>query len=421
MSVANLPAHSRMLAETTADVGVGVTVFSAREIERFERVVNAVLDYSEAQAWQGFDKHDALNSPILSATLGWSRWTRIIAVQTVMRSPVNLRPLLLTPRTFNPKGLALFMRGLLDLHAVDRQQHHLTRCHFLLAQLDAMAVTTTSGGRAWGYQYPWQDLGFFAPRGTPNAVVTSFVCEALLAMHRQTGNAELLSRVKETIPFFLNDLIRLKDEPDELCLSYMPLPMTMRVMDVSILIASVLAQFARQADQPQWLETARRLTCYVVRRQTDYHAWYYTDPPQDSPIRHDNYHTGFILDALDTYMRAADDFQWRSSYDAGLNFYANQLFESNGAPRWMSDRSFPHDIHGAAQGILTFSRHLDAHGDLARRIANWAIDEMYAAEGRFYHQQTRWYTKKFTQLRWCNAWMVRALAALLLEIHRETD
>jgi hypothetical protein len=389
--------------------------------DRIERVLDAVLDFSEAQDWQGFDKHDALNSPVVSALFGWSRWTRILAVQAVMRSPVNLRPLLQTPRTFNPKGLALFMRGLLDRYAVDHGPHHLVRMRALLAQLDAMAVVTPSGGRAWGYQYPWQDLGFFAPRGTPNAVVTAFVCEALLAAHRQSGDADLLTRVEKAIPFFLCDLQRLKDEPEELCLSYMPLPMTMRVMDVSILIASVLAQFARQAGQPQWLEHARRLACYVVRRQTDYHAWFYTDPSGDSPIRHDNYHTGFILDALASYMQASGDFQWQSQYDAGLAFYATHLFEPNGAPRWMSDRAYPYDIHGAAQGILTFSRHLDTHGDLALRIANWAMDEMYDPEGRFYHQRTRWYTKKFTQLRWCNAWMVRGLAALEREMYGETD
>ena len=283
-----------------------------------------------------------------------------------------------------------------------------------------MAVKTASGGVAWGYQYPWQDLGFFAPRGTPNAVVTAFVCGALLAAHRRLQDPALLSRVEAAIPFFTHDLQRLKDEPDELCLSYMPLPMTMRVLDVSILIAAVLAQFAQQANQPQWIKTAQRLARYVVNRQTDYHAWFYTDPPGDSPIRHDNYHTGFILDALARYMQATGDFQWQTQYANGLAFYAEQLFERNGAPRWMSDRQYPYDIHGAAQGILTFSRHLDTYGDLARNIARWSLDEMYNAQGRFYYQKTRLYTKKFTQLRWCNAWMVRGLAALAHRMSSET-
>jgi hypothetical protein len=392
---------------------------SAGDMSRVSAVLDAVIDYSDAQNWQGFDKHDALNSPVLEALCGWNRVTRLLAVQAVMRFPINLRPILLTPRTFNPKGLALFIRGLLDRHAVDKGEHHLVRMRTLISQLDAMAVTTPSGGRAWGYQYPWQDLGFFAPRGTPNAVVTAFVCEAFLAAHRQLREPELLSRVEAAIPFFLGDLKRLKDEPEELCLSYMPLPMHMRVLDVSILVASVLAQFAKQADQPQWFEPARRLTRYVVRRQTDYHAWFYTDPPGDSPIRHDNYHTGFILDALASYMDVTGEREWQPYYDAGLEFYAKHLFEPNGAPRWMSDQGYPYDIHGAAQGILTFSRHLQTHGALARRIVDWAFENMYDPEGRFYHQKTRWYTKRFTQLRWCNAWMVRALAAYAKEIAHE--
>jgi hypothetical protein len=391
------------------------------EMPRIETVLDAVLDYSEHQGWRGFDKHDALNSPLLSALCGWSRIMRIFAVQAVMRFPLNLRPLLGTPRTYNPKGLGLFIRGLLDRHAFDGHPCHLERVNSLVAELDASAVTTRSGGRAWGYQYPWQDLGFFAPRGTPNAVVTAFICEAFLAAHRELGDAMMLARVEAALPFFLGDLQILKDEPDELCLSYMPLPMRMRVLDVSILIASVLAQFARQAGQPQWLEPARRLAGYVVNQQTAYGAWFYTDPAGDSPIRHDNYHTGFILDALENYMSATGDRRWQQRYDAGLAFYAEHLFEADGAPRWMSDRSYPHDIHGAAQGILTFSRHTDTHGDLAGRIARWALDNMYNPEGRFYWQRTRWYTRTFTQLRWCNAWMVRALAAYARNLRREID
>jgi hypothetical protein len=43
----------------------------------------------------------------------------------------------------------------------------------------------------------------------------------------------------------------------------------------------------------------------------------------------------------------------------------------------------------------------------------------YDLEGRFYYQQTRFYTKKFTFLRWCNAWMCRALASHLLHSRHE--
>jgi hypothetical protein len=60
---------------------------------------------------------------------------------------------------------------------------------------------------------------------------------------------------------------------------------------------------------------------------------------------------------------------------------------------------------------LTFSRHRQDYPDLAAKIVDWAIRNMYDPSGRFYYQQTRYITKRFTLLRWCNAWMARALCS----------
>jgi hypothetical protein len=186
----------------------------------------------------------------------------------------------------------------------------------------------------------------------------------------------------------------------------------MRVMDVSILIGAVLSQYALLSGDDRYTGQAKRLVNYVVRQQTDYGAWWYTDPPGDSHLRHDNYHTGFILDALQSYMDATGDLSHQVRYQAGLQFYAEKLFNADGSPRWMSDVDYPHDIHGAAQGILTFSRHMRDRPGLALRIADWALTRMYDPEGRFYYQDARWGRKKFTLMRWCNAWMAIALSAL---------
>jgi hypothetical protein len=243
-------------------------------------------------------------------------------------------------------------------------------------------------------------------------VVTYFVCDAFLHGWTVTGDVDHLDIVGQAIPFFLQDLATLKDTPDELCLGYMPMPMTMRVMDVSILVGSALARYAAASGRHEHTETARRLVRYVVRRQTAEGAWFYTDPPSDSRIRHDNYHTGFILDALEDSMESMGEPEWEQSFRRGLEFYATRLFNADGSPRWMSDRDHPHDIHGAAQGILTFSRHRAKYPGLAERIAGWALDRMYRPEGRFAYQETRYFRKRFTLLRWCNAWMARGLAAL---------
>lgn len=373
-------------------------------------VLDRTLRWSADQGYLGWNKHDGLNSPILQALLGWGKWPRLVAIQGVMRFPMNLRPWLLVPKVYNPKGLALFVQAWLDRYRLEGDAAHLAQAERLLDLLLAIRSPGTWGGNCWGYRYPWQDPGFFAPTDTPNAVVTSFVCEAFLDVYRVTGNPAYLDTVGSALGFFFRDLRVLKDEAEELCLGYMPTPMTMRVMDVSILIGAVAAQYGALAAVDRYRRDAYRLAHYVVRRQTEEGAWFYTDPPGDSHIRHDNYHTGFILDALWRYMEAAGDRQWESAYWQGLEFYAERLFNSDGSPRWMSHMDYPHDIHGAAQGILTFARHDGHFPGLARRITEWAIANMYHPEGRFYYQQTRLIVKRFTLMRWCNAWMARSLA-----------
>lgn len=386
--------------------------------KKLDLILDQVYKWSSNQKYRGHNKHDALNSPLLKMLLGWSKWSRIFAIQGVMRFPINLRPLLLVPNTYNPKGLSLFIRGLLCRYRSRQHDQYLVEAQNLLDLLHELRSPGSWSGICWGYHYPWQDLGFYAKTNTPNAVVTCFVCEAFLDAYRETKNRKFLDTVGDAIQFLLNDLAVLKNTTAELCLSYMPIAMKMRVMDVSILISSVISQYCVLSNNTEHMSNAKCLVNYVVNQQTDYGAWFYTDPPQDSPIRHDNYHTGFILDALWKYMQACNDNTYLNAYLFGLEFYAKSMFNKDGAPRWMSDKDYPHDIHGAAQGIITFSRHLDTFPGLSEKIASWAINNMYNDSGRFYYQKTSVYTKRFTLLRWCNAWMALAFASLDLELSK---
>jgi len=382
--------------------------------KELDDVLNRLYAWSRERRYVGFNKHDALTSPILNTVLGWSKWTRIVAIQGVMRFPINIRPVLCVRKVPNPKGLALFAMGLLDRYRATGASDHLDEARKILGQLLDLRSKGPWAGNCWGYQYPWQDPGFFAPAGTPNAVVTCFVCEAFLEAYRLTGDGRYLDIVQSASSFLVNNLTVLKDTRDELCLSYMPLPMSMRVMDVSILVASVLLQTAALAKETTHLEPGKKLLNYILQQQTSYGAWFYTDPPSDSPIGHDNYHTGFILDALWRIMKTTGDQSLSSAYRSGLDFYAEKLFNGDGSPRWMSDRDYPHDVHGAAQGILTFSRHSLEYPGLADRIARWTLDNLYHHSGRFSYQQGRYWKRRFTLMRWCNGWMARALSTLQL-------
>lgn len=75
-----------------------------------------LLAYCRLNDWAGYDPYDALNSRIFQALPFLDfRLARLLLTQANKRSPINLRPLLLVPKSQNPKGLALFMTSLLKL------------------------------------------------------------------------------------------------------------------------------------------------------------------------------------------------------------------------------------------------------------------------------------------------------------------
>ena len=113
------------------------------------KVLQEVLAWSKNQQYRGYNKHDGLNSPLLKLFMGWAKWPRIIAIQTVMRFPLNLRPLLLAPKTYNPKGLALFIQALLTRYESTGNSDDLHEAIQLLNNLDRLRSPGTFSGACW--------------------------------------------------------------------------------------------------------------------------------------------------------------------------------------------------------------------------------------------------------------------------------
>jgi hypothetical protein len=132
----------------------------------------------------------------------------------------------------------------------------------------------------------------------------------------------------------------------------------------------------------------------VVNRQTPYHAWYYTDLAQRLADPPHTIHR-LILDALWRYMRAATASEQR--YWRGL-VRAEHLFEPTRAA--LDERPHIPTTSTARRRASSPSRHRSRHCALAERIARWALDDMYDAEGRLIpaHAATRRHLR-----RWCNA------------------
>jgi rhamnogalacturonyl hydrolase YesR len=229
------------------------------------------------------------------------------------------------------------------------------------------------------------------------------------------GRQAFLDTARGIVDFIRADLNLLKDEKGIRCYSYTPFD-RLRVININALGAGLISRVYEHTREADLIEEARQLIGYVIENQTDYGAWYYTDPPRKSPLTHDNYHTGFVLDAILQYALSSGDEQWLPNYKRGLEFYATRLFLDDGTPRFLYDRTYPIDIHGAAQGIITLSRASRLYPrylNKALDIAGWAEKNMMARNGQFYYQRLRHFAKRFSLMRWTQAWMCLALSKLL--------
>lgn len=386
---------------------------------RLAAIQRDVLDVAAALRYEGFSKHDALNAPWLERLAGESRVGRLVAIQAVMRCPIHVRPLLGVRTARNAKGMALFARALL---ARVRLLDEARSAEEAGAILDWLLHNSAPGfpSPCWGYPYPWQDVGFFAPRHYPNRVVTSFVVQALLDGYETLGRAGDLEAARRSVEFLLDAPRTLYQDATHRAVSYVPSEaVSWNVLDISALTGAAAARVAALCNDATMMREAGRLVRYVVSKQTPYGAWYYTEPPSASRITHDNYHTGFILDSVLEYSRLAESAEFEDAYRRGLRFYRERLFDPDGAPRFRYDRRYPFDIHGAAQGTITFalasSRMGDAaQADMSRRILDWAVRRMYDTRSHWFdYQHGRVLRTRIRELRWCQAWMAWAIGCHL--------
>jgi len=380
-----------------------------------ETILRDLLRSAEEQNYCGYSKFDALNSPYLMALSFHNKWLRLLYTQIVKELPVNIRPVLRVRKSRNPKGIALFARAYFILYEKTGIREYLDKGESLVQWL-IQNPSPAQRNLSWGYNFIWQNTIFLQLAFEPNAVVSTFAGEALLHAYRVTKNEVYLNAARSVGDFMINDLPVLHDSESERAIAYVLRDVDAVVLNNQVLTGAYLVKLWKHTGEPEILNVARRQLNYTVNRRTEFFAWYYTEPKEKSPITHDNYHTGGILDGLLEYWEETGDDRYMEVYWRGLRYYQNHLFESDGAPRWMSDKKYPFDIHGSAQGIISFgkaAKHDPSFLRQAMRISDWAIENLYRGRTRdFAYRRGRLFKWNYSLMRWCNAWMARALAEL---------
>jgi hypothetical protein len=377
-------------------------------------IARRVLEACRNQDYAGYGKFDALNSPILEK-LSFDFWPlRLLFTQAVKECPFHIRPLLGVQKSRNPKGVALFARAYMHLYELLGDQSLLIEAEKLLTWL----IDNPSPGEdrmCWGYNFAWQSQIFYLKKYQPNAVVTVFVCESLIHAFRLTQKQRYLDAALAGGSFLRDGLAVMYEEGEERAVSYVKAKASRVVLNTQVLTGAVFVKLFKITGDTRWLSVARRQYNFTANRRIKECTWNYSYPAERYHAV-DNYHTGGILDALLEFGEETGDSCFENHFWAGLEYYRDHLFEPNGAPKWMDNKPYPYDIHGAAQGIISFvkaSYYQPRYLEDALRVYEWTVDNMFDPQRHeFIYRIGRYVRWNYTLMRWCNGWMTRACAEL---------
>jgi hypothetical protein len=380
---------------------------------------SAKLDaWVESQGFQGWDPHDALNSPLLKALTFNQRALGIAWIQLLKRSPVNLRSVLGVRKGRNPKGIGLFLASYARRYRAQRDPADLQRVREFATWLFEHS-TPGYAGPCWGYNFDWANRHFFAPAGTPTLVNTAFNGLALLdcaAIPFGPDGAKLgeqaLHAARGACAFILKDLWSERAVPDELALSYTPLDRYC-VHNANVLGSALLAAVAKRTGEPELADAALASARFTARRQRPDGSWPYSESRRSTWI--DNFHTAYILIALERVREALGTDEFDHALDSGYQFWKSQFFLEDGTPKYYVGETYPVDVHSVAVAIMTFLsrgvRDPEAR-DQAIRQARLAVERFQDPAGYFHYQIHRHYTIQIPYMRWSQAWVHRAFSEL---------
>ncbi|OUS03478.1 delta-aminolevulinic acid dehydratase [Flavobacteriales bacterium 33_180_T64] len=385
--------------------------------------------YCETEDFKGWDPYDGLNSKVFQA-LPFKHWdlARLAWIQGFKRSPINFRKLLFVPKEHNAKGVALFLLGYCRLYKLA-----LSGCNDfgtkeeLLKQInkitDLLLGLRSKGysGSAWGYNFDWQARRLFLfPKYTPTVVATCFCVEALLESYEITKNETVLKETLTAADFVLNDLSR-TPHGNGIIFSYSIMDGNNTVINASLLGAKILSYSYKYTKIQMHADVAKQAVVAACDLQEEDGSWIYGLLSIQS--WKDSFHTGFNLDAIETYQQNTGDFTFQKYIDKGVTYYLEHFFEANGEPKYYDNKTYPIDIHCPAQVIVTLSK-LDlfkTNASLLAKVLDWTIVNMQHKKGYFYYQLKKGMSSKISYMRWSNAFMFNAMAHFLLETKSLTN
>ena len=383
---------------------------SAKRVAALEDALSRLEAWGRKRTWAGSDPYDGLNAKRLMAGLKHSRTGRRILTQLVKRSPVNLRPVL----SIDPATSAAALAQIASSYALGAipDEEGRARLYETLGALGRHRCPDFAEP-CWGYHFDVQTRVFFYPRGSPNTIASAFAGMALIDAYDSTGDADLLGEGVSAGEFFLNRVPQTEDG-EGAYFGYLVGDRT-PIHNANMLVCALLARLGSRAGRDDMRAAAEAGLRWTIRHQRPDGSWPYGEQPHLNWV--DNFHTGYVLDALMHSADAGLDVDGGAALERGLCYYRRALFLEDGTPKYRPGSIYPIDAQCVAQGIHTMALaggRDPSYAEFAWRVFDFACRRMQRRDGSYLFQRRRWWANRVPHIRWSAAPMLQALARLQL-------
>lgn len=380
--------------------------------------------------FKGYDPYDIKAHPSLLKLIKWGNKAypfevlREIALETIYHFPQQARSLFNIKPTHNSKALGLIGTACVELSLLDNiDKKFLSDTQSRIDELLLEYKTLSSNGKGigWGYPFDWQSQKLI-PAQTPNGIVTTAVGEYYWSQYKTFGDASSLKKC-EQICHFLFSLPIDEYSADKICFSYVP-HFQNHVHNLNLFVADFLIKTGLEIENSEWVEAGHKALNYTIADQLENGAFDYNGPPEKPKKFIDNYHTGFVLRMLGSCYHYTKREDVKMALTKGLQFYLDNFFTAEGAPKLKPDQIHRIDIHSAAEAIncLVFLADYNEKAlPVAEEVLKWTINNLYDPdENDFFYaiSKSRFtgktYRSEIKYIRWSQAWMVRALSRYVL-------
>ncbi|HOI30220.1 MAG TPA: hypothetical protein PLZ15_10735 [Melioribacteraceae bacterium] len=381
-------------------------------IEKLADSLRKLQNYIEENNYSGYDPYDALKSPLFK--LPFFRNNKLIRFgvqQLVKRSPFNLRKLLVVPKGKNPVTLGLCIQAYSYLSEVyvEEKNNYLKKINELIEELIAL-IPKGYSSNCWGYDFDWESRYASIPAYQPTIVATGFIVNSLFECYRLTNIDKSKELIIGSKDFVLEDINRTYKDDGSFIFSYSPFD-KQKVFNASMKGIRILSFIYIFTKEEELKTIATKAADYVLNSQNENGSWYYSKRASGEWV--DNYHTGYILDCLDDFIKYCipNDPKYQKALEIGYNYYLNNFFEKDSIPKFYNSNLYPIDCTSAGQSILTLLRFGDKK--TAQNVAEFMIENIQSKEGYFYFRKFKYHKNTTSFMRWSNAWMFVSLSKIM--------